>query len=45
MEVVGPGRYSAEVSFPLLGAWDILISVKNGEDEYNHPHWISAGVN
>jgi nitrogen fixation protein FixH len=44
MEAIGPGRYSAEVSFPLLGAWDILISVKNGEDEYNHPHWISAGV-
>lgn len=45
MREVGIGTYTAEVTFPLLGLWDILVSVKNGEDEYNHPHWVSAGVN
>ncbi len=44
MQEIGPGQYRAEVSFPIKGAWDILVSVKNGEDEYNAPHWISAGV-
>ena len=29
------GRYIAEVTFPLIGVWDILIAVKSGEDEYN----------
>jgi len=45
MQEVGVGEYQAEVTFPTLGVWDILISVKNGVDEYNHPHWVSAGVN
>lgn len=45
MQQVSSGVYQAEISFPLLGLWDILVSVKNGVDEYNHPHWISAGVN
>ena len=44
MEQIGPGHYRAEVSFPLLGVWDILISAKHGEDEFNLPHRISAGV-
>ncbi|MCB1857003.1 MAG: FixH family protein [Gammaproteobacteria bacterium] len=44
MREIGLGRYQAEVSFPLKGVWDILVSVKNGEDEYNTPYWISAGV-
>lgn len=45
MQRIGSGQYEAEVTFPLIGLWDILVSVKNGADEYNHPHWISAGVN
>jgi nitrogen fixation protein FixH len=30
----GPGRYAAAVVFPLFGAWDGLIAVRQGEDEY-----------
>lgn len=30
----GPGRYLAEVSFPLIGVWDTLMAVRHGEDEY-----------
>jgi nitrogen fixation protein FixH len=44
MRRVATGHYTAEVSFPLLGVWDILVSAKNGQDEYNMPHRISAGV-
>jgi len=44
MEKIGAGRYRTEASFPLLGVWDILVSVKNGEDEYNVPYRFSAGV-
>lgn len=45
MQAVGSGEYEADVTFPLLGLWDILVSVQNGEDEYNHPHWVSASEN
>jgi nitrogen fixation protein FixH len=31
----GRGRYLAELSFPLLGVWDVLIAVKSGEAEQN----------
>ena len=44
MEQIGEGRYRTRASFPLLGVWDILVSVKNGEDEYNVPYRFSAGV-
>lgn len=44
MEADAPGHYGAEVTYPLLGVWDILVSVRKGEDEYNHPHRVSAGV-
>jgi nitrogen fixation protein FixH len=30
----GPGRYAAQVSFPLIGVWDTLVAVRTGEDEY-----------
>ncbi len=40
-----PGVYQAEVSFPLLGVWDILVSARYGEDEYHLSHRVSAGVN
>ena len=44
MQRVGPGEYEAEVNFPLKGVWDILVSVRQGEQEYNAPHRLSAGV-
>ncbi len=44
MQQVRPGYYQVEVSFPLLGVWDILVSAKKGDDEFNVPHRISAGV-
>jgi nitrogen fixation protein FixH len=44
MQRVEPGIYEAEVSFPLLGAWDTLVSVKRGEDEYNTPKRIGVGI-
>ena len=45
MRQMAPGYYQAEVSFPLLGVWDILVSAKSGDDEVNHPYRVSAGVN
>ncbi len=44
MKKIGPGIYQAEVSFPLKGAWDTLVSVKQGEDEYNTPKRIGVGI-
>lgn len=44
MEKIGPGLYQAEVSFPMLGAWDLLVSAKNGEDEYNTPKRLGVGI-
>ncbi len=34
MAAVGAGQYSARVVFPLFGAWDALIAVRQGEDEF-----------
>jgi nitrogen fixation protein FixH len=31
----GPGRYVADVSFPLIGVWDTLVAARNGDDEYH----------
>ena len=31
----GEGRYRVDVSFPLIGVWDTLVSVRQGEEEYN----------
>ncbi|MCU7905665.1 MAG: FixH family protein [Candidatus Thiodiazotropha sp. (ex Epidulcina cf. delphinae)] len=44
MKQVEPGFYEAQVSFPLKGAWDILVSIRNGEDEYNTPKRIGVGI-
>ena len=44
MKQVEPGLYEAEVSFPLLGAWDTLVSAKRGEDEFNTPKRIGVGI-
>lgn len=29
------GRFAAKLSFPLVGAWDILIAARQGRDEYH----------
>lgn len=42
MAVVGPGRYSVRVTFPLFGAWDWLIAVRQGEDEFTTGERISV---
>jgi len=34
MVAEGLGRYQARVTFPLFGAWDGLIAVRQGEDEF-----------
>ncbi|MCU7919658.1 MAG: FixH family protein [Candidatus Thiodiazotropha sp. (ex Epidulcina cf. delphinae)] len=44
MKQVEPGLYEAQVSFPLKGAWDTLVSIRNGEDEYNTPKRIGVGI-
>ena len=44
LEQVEPGIYEAEISFPLLGAWDTLVSAKQGEDEFNTPKRIGVGI-
>lgn len=31
----GPGRYVADPSFPLIGVWDSLVAVRNGDEEYH----------
>lgn len=45
MRKQGPGVYQADVSFPKLGVWDILVSASYGGDEYHVAHRVSAGVN
>lgn len=45
MQASDSGVYEADISFPSLGVWDILISAKHGDDEYHLSHRVSAGVN
>lgn len=45
MEQVEAGVYQTQVKFPLKGAWDILVSAKHGEDEFNTPKRIGVGMN
>lgn len=44
MQKIGPGLYETEVRFPLMGAWDTLVSVKHGEDEYSAAKRIGVGI-
>jgi nitrogen fixation protein FixH len=30
----GAGRYAAELDWPALGVWDVLVTVRHGEDRY-----------
>lgn len=43
MTVEGAGRYMADVSFPLVGVWDTLVAVRNGDDEYHVGQRIRVG--
>jgi nitrogen fixation protein FixH len=36
MDSVGSGVYRAEVSFPLKGTWDLMVSVRQGGEEFHH---------
>lgn len=35
MQQQSPGHYLADVSFPLKGVWDTLVSVQKGDEEYH----------
>lgn len=35
MQRESPGQYRADVRFPLVGVWDVLVSLKRGEDDQN----------
>lgn len=36
------GRYQADMSFPLKGAWDLIVKVKRGQDTFELTHRISV---
>ncbi len=40
MQRIDDGLYEAKVTFPLLGTWDVLVSIANEGGEINHPHWV-----
>ncbi len=42
MVVETEGRYRAEATFPLPGIWDIIVSLRLGEDEHNVPQRIEV---
>jgi nitrogen fixation protein FixH len=44
MQEIEPGVYEAEIRFPMMGAWDTLVSVKQGEDEYSTPQRVGVGM-
>ena len=37
------GRYAVDVSFPLVGVWDVLIAVTSGDDEYTVSERLNVG--
>lgn len=43
MERLRAGYYEADVSFPLLGVWDLLVTVHKGEQEYSEALRIHVG--
>jgi nitrogen fixation protein FixH len=38
----GPGKWKADVTFPLLGAWDVLVTVEHNGDEYHDDYRVNA---
>lgn len=43
MQRIDDGLYEVEVSFPLPGVWDVLVSIPNMEFEVNLPQRIDVG--
>lgn len=42
MVLEAPGRYRAEVAFPLKGVWDLLVSVRHQGKEHNLARRVSV---
>ncbi|WP_295539988.1 FixH family protein [uncultured Thiohalocapsa sp.] len=42
MTQVGPGLFEAQVTFPLGGIWDTLVSVRHGDEEHSFAERISV---
>ena len=42
MEREAPGRYRADIRFPLIGVWDLVVGVKEGEEELNVGQRVSV---
>lgn len=42
MQRIDDGLYEAHLSFPLPGAWDVLVTVPNGEIEINYPQRVNV---
>jgi nitrogen fixation protein FixH len=42
MTAVGPGLFEADVTFPLPGVWDTLVSVRLGDEEETYPQRIGV---
>lgn len=42
MVEVGSGQYSARLTFPLVGVWDSLIAIRQGEDEFTTGERLSV---
>ncbi len=43
MQRIDDGLYEAWVTFPLLGIWDVLVTVTNVDGEINFPHRVDVG--
>ena len=44
MVAVEPGLYETTATFKLMGAWDILVTAKRGENEFNTPKRLGVGM-
>jgi nitrogen fixation protein FixH len=44
MRPLGPDLFETDIGFPLLGVWDLLISVRKGESEFNLPYRVNAAA-
>ncbi len=43
LSAIKPGLFQADIAFPLKGVWDLLLSVRQGEDEFNFPRRVMVG--
>ncbi len=44
MRRIDDGLYEVEVNFPLLGVWDVLVTIPNEDIEINLPQRINVGT-